>query len=713
MHSLHRLAASVIVLAALRSHPAAAQAAPSAVHLASDPILERLIQESLDARPELKQAQERVRAERERVPQAGALPDPVLSLGIQNDGFNGIQVGKMETSYYQVMLSQGLPWPGKLGLRTEVADLGARQAEAAVARAWLTTEADVRRAYLDLILTRERLGLLDRLESIWQKSAGVARSRYEAGNGPQSDVLRSQLELNRIRQRRWLLRAEERTAVQTLDRLRGLPLDRPLETSARVSALPSPTVRELEPAVQDGLARSPELALAKLGVTRAEAQARLARRERFPDLAPDLAVAARCTPRRFEYDVRAGIADLARKGSHKHLRRLNWGLIDPILIPAIAGGLGLLVGAIMLQLLGANPLDAYGAMAHGAFGSTNAFADTLVKGTPLLFVGIGTCIAYRCGVINIGGEGQMVIGAIFSTGVALTFQDAPAWFLVPASMVAGFVGGALWGGIAGVLKVSFRVNEVLSTIMLNAIAAQIMSFLLTGVLIDPTTRDNAIKIPQTQRLPPLSDLPRWIPTRLHLGVLIAIIMAVLVYVLLWRTTIGYRIRAVGYNALASRYAGISVNRYQLFAFILSGAFAGLAGAAELLGVTHRLFTDGSATGFTSNAGFNGIVAALFGNLHPVGTIPAAILFGALLVGANSLQRTVQVPSAFVTTLDGLIVVFVVASQIWIRRRGIRRLAAETTSAKPVAPVAASASLSSKSASASPSAPRARRGRGPW
>ena len=284
MHSLHRLAASVIVLAALRSHPAAAQAAPSAVHLASDPILERLIQESLDARPELKQAQERVRAERERVPQAGALPDPVLSLGIQNDGFNGIQVGKMETSYYQVMLSQGLPWPGKLGLRTEVADLGARQAEAAVARARLTTEADVRRAYLDLILTRERLGLLDRLESIWQKSAGVARSRYEAGNGPQSDVLRSQLELNRIRQRRWLLRAEERTAVQTLDRLRGLPLDRPLETSARVSALPSPTVRELEPAVQDALARSPELALAKLGVTRAEAQARLARRERFPDL---------------------------------------------------------------------------------------------------------------------------------------------------------------------------------------------------------------------------------------------------------------------------------------------------------------------------------------------------------------------------------------------------------------------------------------------
>ncbi|HET8732499.1 MAG TPA: TolC family protein, partial [Anaeromyxobacteraceae bacterium] len=263
---------------------AAAQGAPFATGAPGDPVLQRLIEESLDARPELKQAQELVRAERERVPQAGALPDPVLSLGIQNDGFKGIQVGKMETSYYQVMVSQGIPWPGKRGLRTEVADLGARQAEASVARARLTTEADVRRAYLDLILTRERLGLLDRLESIWQKSAGVARSRYEAGDGAQSDVLRSQLELNRIRQRRWLLQAEERTAVQTLDRLRGRSLDQPVETTAKVSDLPMPVVRELEPAVQDALARSPELALAKLGVTRAEAQVRLASRERFPDL---------------------------------------------------------------------------------------------------------------------------------------------------------------------------------------------------------------------------------------------------------------------------------------------------------------------------------------------------------------------------------------------------------------------------------------------
>jgi simple sugar transport system permease protein len=347
--------------------------------------------------------------------------------------------------------------------------------------------------------------------------------------------------------------------------------------------------------------------------------------------------------------------------------------LNAIFVPLIAGGLGLLVGAVMLMFLGANPLEAYAGMLNGAFGSPNALADTLVKAGPLLFVGIGTCIAYRCGVINIGGEGQIVMGALATTAVALTFQDAPFWFLVPAGLFAGFLGGAFWGGIAGVLKVKFGVNEVLSTIMLNSIAGFFLVFLLTGVLIDPTTADNAIKIPQTQRLPNASDLWRWIPTRFHGGLILGVVIAILAYILLWRTTIGYRIRAVGFNPRASRYAGISVQRYQLLAFVLSGALAGLGGAVELLGVTHRVFSDGSAHGFTGNAGFNGIVAALFGSLHPIGTIPASILFGALLVGANSLQRTVQVPSAFVITLDGLIVVFVVASQIWAQRRSVKRV----------------------------------------
>ena len=353
------------------------------------------------------------------------------------------------------------------------------------------------------------------------------------------------------------------------------------------------------------------------------------------------------------------------------MKQFDFSRLNAIIVPLIAGALGLLIGAGMLLALGANPLEAYAAMVQGAFGNPNAVADTLVKASPLLFVGIGICIAYRCGVLNIGGEGQIVMGALFTTAVALTFQSAPAWFLVPAGLLAGFIGGGIWAGIAGVLKVNFRVNEVLSTIMLNSIAGYVMTFFLNGPIMDPTTLDNAIKIPQTQRLPPPSDLARWIPTRLHVGVALAIVLGVLAYILLWRTTIGYRIRAVGLNPRASRYAGISVGRYQLLAFVLSGALSGLGGSVELLGVTHRLFSDGTMTGFTGNAGFNGIVVALFGGLHPIGTIPAAIMFGALLVGANSLQRTVQVPSAFVTTLDGLIVVFVVASQIWAQRRTVR------------------------------------------
>lgn len=365
------------------------------------------------------------------------------------------------------------------------------------------------------------------------------------------------------------------------------------------------------------------------------------------------------------------------------MKKLDLGRLDALFIPLIAGAGGLLVGAVMLLLLHANPIDAYIAMAQGAFGSPNSIADTLVKSTPLLFVGIGICIAYRGGVINIGGEGQIVLGSLAAAAVALTFPGLPAWVMVPAALLAGFVGGAFWGAIAGVLKSYFRVNEVLSTVMLNFIAIQFMGFLLHGPLLDPTELDSSIRVPQTERLPIASDLARWVPTRLHLGVAIAIVMAILVYIFLWRTTIGYRIRAVGLNAVAARYAGISVARYQVLAILLSGAFSGLGGAVDVLGVTHRLFTDGSLTGFTGNAGFNGIVVALFGGLHPLGTIPASILFGALLVGANSLQRSVQVPSSFVTTLDGLIVIFVVSSQIWARRRSQRRLMAGSDQAEPL------------------------------
>jgi simple sugar transport system permease protein len=267
----------------------------------------------------------------------------------------------------------------------------------------------------------------------------------------------------------------------------------------------------------------------------------------------------------------------------------------------------------------------------------------------------------------------MVIGAIFATLLGLTLTDWPGWAVIPLSMLAGFLGGAIWGGIPGFLKARFNVNEILSTVMMNAIAVQLMNFLLRGPMIDPAQAELASQIPQTARLLEVFRLPRWVPTRLHLGALIAVVLAIFVYILLWRTTLGYRIRAVGQNPHASRYAGIKVNRYVVLALLLSGAFAGLAGATQVFGVNYRMITDGSASGFTGSAGFNGIVAALFGQLHPLGTIPASVLFGALLVGANKMQRVVQVPSALVTALNGLVVVFVVSSEIWRRRRQRRRL----------------------------------------
>jgi cobalt-zinc-cadmium efflux system outer membrane protein len=255
-----------------------------ATALAADPVLSRLVEESLAARPELRQADAAVRAERARVPQAGALPDPVLSLGIQNDGFDRIRIGEMEGSYTQVMLSQTLPFPGKRGLRTDVARLSATAAEAAVARARLTTEADVSRAYVGLLLARDRLALLARLEELWRSSAGIARVRYEAGEGAQSDVLRAQLELNRLRQRRLALEAEARARVQALNRLRGRPLDEEIPTTGHVRDLAVPALAAGDAAVDDALARSPELAQARAVEARAGRQVALARRERLPDL---------------------------------------------------------------------------------------------------------------------------------------------------------------------------------------------------------------------------------------------------------------------------------------------------------------------------------------------------------------------------------------------------------------------------------------------
>ena len=346
----------------------------------------------------------------------------------------------------------------------------------------------------------------------------------------------------------------------------------------------------------------------------------------------------------------------------------------PILLALTAAAL---IASILLIALDANPIAAFSAMVEGAFGSENAIAETLVKATPILFVAIGITIAFRGGVINIGGEGQMIAGALASVTATLAIGESLGWLVIPIALIVGFIAGGLYGGLAGFLKAYFDVNEILSTIMLNQIAVQMMNFLLNGPLLDPETA-GLNNIPKTARIVSAAQLPRlsmfdlFDRTRLHYGLLIAIIIAIVVYILLWRTTIGYRIRAVGLNQRAARYAGIRVERQLVLSMFLAGGMAGLAGAVQVLGLNYRLQTDGSPAGFTANAGFNGIVTALFGGLNPIGAIPASAFFGGLLVGAQKMQREVDIPASLITTINGLIVVFVVSSQIFVTRRARRR-----------------------------------------
>ena len=364
-------------------------------------------------------------------------------------------------------------------------------------------------------------------------------------------------------------------------------------------------------------------------------------------------------------------------------------------LPLVAVFLAFVVGGVILAFQGVNPIDAYTAMIVGAFGSKNGLADTLVKATPLLLVGLGIAIAFRGGMINIGAEGQLVMGALFATFVGLQLGGVlPGFLVVVLGLAAGALMGAFWAGIAGVLKAYLSVNEILSTIMLNAIAIQIGYFLLRGPMIDPAELAAGTNIPHSARLDRALDMPRFTdlaqkigitgsaadlgirgflseiygvlaePTRLHSGFIFAILMAILVYIFLWRTTIGYRIRAVGLNPHASRYAGIDVKRNLILSITLSGALAGLAGAVEILGLHHRMFEPAAVS---AGYGFTGIVAALLGKLHPLGIIPSSILFGGLLVGGDKMQRAMQVPQVLIQVILGLVVLFVVSTDYFARK----------------------------------------------
>ncbi len=367
--------------------------------------------------------------------------------------------------------------------------------------------------------------------------------------------------------------------------------------------------------------------------------------------------------------MREGVTD-GTTGAMVAGGRETWGrfLLTWFALPS-ALVIALLFGAVMMLALGANPITGYRALVEGAFGGSYALSSTAIQAVPLLLVGVGICIAFRANVFNIGGEGQIAIGGLLSAATALTFPNLPGFLLMPLVLLAGALGGGIWGAIPGFFKANYNVNEILSTIMLNLVAVQVMNYLLAGPMVDQSPSSVGGLIPETKVLPASAQLPILITgTQLHLGVPIAVLVAIGVYVLLWRTSFGFQIRSVGLSRNASAYAGMPVKRTITLAMTLSGAMCGLAGAILVFGsISHRMVTDGSLTGFTGSAGFNGIVVALFGGLNPLWTIVSAYLFGGLIVGGSALQVATGVPSDLVTALSGTIVVLVVSLE-YLRRR---------------------------------------------
>ncbi|MGO9557609.1 MAG: ABC transporter permease [Acidimicrobiales bacterium] len=351
---------------------------------------------------------------------------------------------------------------------------------------------------------------------------------------------------------------------------------------------------------------------------------------------------------------------------------------------ALPGSLlaALLLGALMMVLLNANPLTGYHALFDGAFVGNYALGASAVRAAPLLLVAVGICISFRANLFNIGGEGQLAMGGLASAATALTLPNLPSIVLIPLVLLAGAAAGAIWGAIPGAFKAYYNVNEILSTIMLNLVAVQVMNYLLAGPMVDTTQNSTYGLIPETRLLPHNSWLPILIRgTQLHLGVAIAIVMALAAYVLLWHTSLGFRLRAVGLSREAATYAGIKVRRTQVLAMTLSGAMCGLGGALLVFGsISHRMVTDGSLTGFTGSDGFNGIVVALFGGLSPLWSVLSAFLFGGLLTGGDALQVATGVPADMVTTLEGLVVIFVVSLEYGRRRARVGALIPRTTKA---------------------------------
>lgn len=323
-----------------------------------------------------------------------------------------------------------------------------------------------------------------------------------------------------------------------------------------------------------------------------------------------------------------------------------------VISPIAAIILALSISALLLLAAGYNPARAYTVMWQGAFGDLRTFTEVLIKATPLILIGSGLAVAFRCSIWNIGAEGQFYAGAVGATLVGIFITTLPPAVMIPLVLLMGTAFGALWGMLAGYLRVRFNASEIVTTIMLNYIAIIGTGYLVTGPMIDPAGG----KYPQTARIVEAAMLPRFLPTtRLHIGFIIALVVAALLYLLIFKTSIGYAIRTVGINPEAARYAGIHVERNILLAMAISGGAAGLAGAIEVAGISFRLYQQ-----ISPGYGFEGIAVALLANNHPLGIILSGILFGALRSGAEVMQISAKVPSVLVFVIQGLVILCVVA-----------------------------------------------------
>ena len=342
----------------------------------------------------------------------------------------------------------------------------------------------------------------------------------------------------------------------------------------------------------------------------------------------------------------------------------------PALIPLLAIFTALLAGGIIIWLAGPKlggewlglrfVWDGYSGLLQGAVGSRAAIIGTLVRSTPYIFAGLAVALAFRCGLFNIGAEGQLLAGALAAAGVGFGIQGLPAIIHLPLTLLAGMAGGFAYGAIPGFLKARTGAHEVITTIMLNYLAAQASAYILNWPWKDPSPLN---VIAQTPRIEEAARLPRLLPG-LHWGVPLALLVAVGVWYFLWKTTWGFEIRTVGANSAAAAYAGISVPRNIVLALGLSGMLAGLAGAVQVSGVNYR-----STLGFNTGYGFDSIAIALLGKSTVLGVVLSALLFGALRNGATVMQFRTQISADIISVIQALILVFVAAEQIirWMYR----------------------------------------------